>query len=216
MKIQKELEEYNQLYNDKVKENNNLKNIINKITLEKNNLSKKLESLTETLTKFESMKSIIINAFETMDYVQTSDMAKMLSRVKGAEKLIESLKSGYDETLNEMNEEINTLKNFIIELNYEFCNILENPSNINENIFAYSFMDSINIIKQTFKDNLIKLKKKIKINNIYTRSDKTFDDDEDDENINYENTKINTCRNIINDTNTQIQFSNKFLSEDIK
>ena len=216
MKIQKELEEYNQLYNDKVKENNNLKNIINKITLEKNNLSKKLESLTETLTKFESMKSIIINAFETMDYVQTSDMAKMLSRVKGAEKLIESLKSGYDETLNEMNEEINTLKNFIIELNYEFCNILENPSNINENIFAYSFMDSINIIKQTFKDNLIKLKKKIKINNIYTRSDKTFDDDEDDDNINYENTKINTCRNIINDTNTQIQFSNKFLSEDIK
>ena len=77
-------------------------------------------------------------------------------------------------------------------------------------------MDSINIIKQTFKDNLIKLKKKIKINNIYTRSDKTFDDDEDDDNINYENTKINTCRNIINDTNTQIQFSNKFLSEDIK
>ncbi len=161
MKIQKELEEYNQLYNDKVKENNNLKNIINKITLEKNNLSKKLESLTETLTKFESMKSIIINAFETMDYVQTNDMSKMLSRVKGAEKLIEALKGGYNESLKELMREITTLKNFIIDVNNEFCLILDNPCNIDENIYNISFLDSINLIKEAFKNNMNQLRAKI-------------------------------------------------------
>ena len=68
--------------------------MVNKLNTEKNNLS-------ETLNKFEAMKSIIINAFETMDYVQTNDMSKMLSRVKDAEKLIKALKYGYDESLKE-------------------------------------------------------------------------------------------------------------------
>ena len=47
------------------------------------------------------IEQIIINAFETMDYVQTNDMSKMLSRVKGAEKLIETLKHGYNESLED-------------------------------------------------------------------------------------------------------------------
>ena len=215
IKIKKELEEYYVLYKNTLKENSNLKNIINKITSEKNNLYKKLESLTETINKFESMKSIIINAFETMDYVQTSDMAKMLSRVKGAEKLIESLKGGYDDSLKEMSEEINCLKNFIIELNYEFCNILDNPSNINEDIYSLSFTDSISLIKETFKDNMIKLRKKIKNNEINTGSKKSVEEDDED-NINCEHININTNSNIINNTNSEIQISNKFLSEDIK
>ena len=58
--------------------------------------------VTETLNKFESMKSIIINAFEAIDYVQTNDMSTMLSRVKGAEKLIEALKGGYNDSLREL------------------------------------------------------------------------------------------------------------------
>ena len=210
-KIKKQKDFYDKQFTNLNKDNIYLKSVINKITMEKNNLELKLQNLNETISKFESMKSIIINAFEAIDYVQTNDMSKMLSRVKGAEKLIESLKGGYDDTLKEMNEEINTLKNFIIELNYEFCNILDNPSNINENICNYSFMDSINLIKKAFKDNMNKLKHKIKFNEINTASNKSFDEDDDNISIN-----TNSNSNIIGNTNSYNHISNKFLSEDIK
>ena len=107
------------------------------------------------------MKTIIINAFKAIDYVQTNDMSKMLSRIKGAEKLIESLKGGYNDSLEELMKEIATLKNFIIEVNNEFCSILDNPYNINENIYNISFLDSIKLIKEAFKSNMSQLRKKI-------------------------------------------------------
>ena len=150
-----------------------LKSVINKITIEKNNLQQKLQNLNETINKFESMKSIIINAFEAIDYVQTNDMSKMLSRVRGAEKLIEALKGGYNDSLKELMKEITTLKNFIIDINNEFCLILDNPCNIDENIYNISFLDSINLIKNAFKNNMIQLRKKIGYNN--SQSDCTIE-----------------------------------------
>ena len=138
-----------------------LKSVINKITIEKNNLQQKLQNLNETINKFESMKSIIINAFEAIDYVQTNDMSKMLSRVRGAEKLIEALKGGYNDSLKELMKEITTLKNFIIDINNEFCLILDNPCNIDENIYNISFFDSITLIKNAFKNNMNQLRAKI-------------------------------------------------------
>ena len=113
---------------------------------EKNNLS-------EALTKFESLKTIIINAFETMDYVQTNDMSKMLSRIKDAEKLIKTLKSGYEESLQEQTKEMNILKKFILDLNIEFCYILNKPCNIDENIYNFSLVIHSDLIKEAFKGN---------------------------------------------------------------
>ena len=107
------------------------------------------------------MKSVIINAFEAIDYVQTNDMSKMLTRVKGAEKLIETLKGGYNDSIKELMKEIKTLKNFIIDVNNEFCLLLDNPCNIDENIYNISFLDSINLIKETFKNNMNELRIKI-------------------------------------------------------
>ncbi len=85
----------------------------------------------------------------------------MLSRVKGAEKLIEALKGGYNDSLKELMKEITTLKNFIIDVNNEFCLILDNPCNIDENIYNISFLDSINLIKEAFKNNMNQLRAKI-------------------------------------------------------
>ena len=163
-KIKKQKDYYDKQFNTINKDNIYLKSVINKITIEKNNLEQKLQNLNETITKFESMKSIIINAFEAIDYVQTNDMSKMLSRVKGAEKLIEALKGGYNESLKELMKEITTLKNFIIDVNNEFCSILDNPCNIDENIYNISFFDSLNLIKNAFKNNMNQLRKKIGYN----------------------------------------------------
>jgi hypothetical protein len=161
-KIKKQKEYYDKQFENLQKDNTYLKSVLNTTTNEKNNLELKLKDLDETINKFESMKSILINAFEAIDYVQTNDMSKMLSRVKGAEKLIEALKGGYNDSLKELMKEINTLKNFIIELNNEFCLILDNPCNIDENIYNLSFLDSIDLIKNAFKNNMNQLKAKIR------------------------------------------------------
>ena len=163
-KTKQQKEYYEKQFASLSKDNLYLKSVINKITLEKNNLQKKLQNLNETVNKFESMKSIIINAFEAIDYVQTNDMSKMLSRVKGAEKLIEALKGGYNDSLKELMKEITTLKNFIIDVNNEFCLILDNPCNIDENVYNISFFDSLNLIKEAFKNNMNELRKKIGYN----------------------------------------------------
>ena len=170
-KIKKQKDYYDKQFDNINKDNIYLKSVINKITNEKNNLHQKLQNLSETINKFESMKSIIINAFEAIDYVQTNDMSKMLSRVKGAEKLIEALKGGYNDSLKELMKEITTLKNFIIDVNNEFCDILDNPCNIDENIYNISFFDSINLIKNAFKNNMNQLRKKIGYN---SQSDTSF------------------------------------------
>ena len=163
-KIKKQKDYYDKQFININKDNAHLKSVINKLTIEKNNLQQKLQNLNETVNKFESMKTIIINAFEAIDYVQTNDMSKMLSRVKGAEKLIEALKGGYNDSLKELMKEITTLKNFIIDVNNEFCSILDNPCNIDENIYNISFFDSINLIKNAFKNNMNQLRKKIGYN----------------------------------------------------
>ena len=211
MELKEEIDNKVKHTNEYIKENKNLKSLLNKMASEKNNLS-------EALTKFESLKTIIINAFETMDYVQTNDMSKMLSRVKGAEKLIETLKHGYNESLEELTKEIKILKNFIIELNNEFCYILNKPCNIDENIYNFSFTNSFSLIKEAFKGNMNLLKKIIYYNNITnSQSDKSY---EEDVNIYFDKLKnkdnyINFGENNNTDNNTY-ETNNKFVSEDIK
>jgi len=213
--LKKEIENKIQEQNEYIKENKNFKSIINKLTLEKNNLS-------ETLHKFESMKNIIINAFETMDYVQTNDMSKMLSRVKGAEKLIERLKCGYNESLEGLTKEMNILKKFVIELNNELCSIINKSCNIDENIYNFSFYDSFNLIKETFKGNFRLLKQMIYNNNSNkisnTLSDKSS---EDEDNICFENLNNKFNCNFFNENRNETNNifdinNNKFSSEDIK
>ena len=164
-----QLNKQKEFFNDQLsllsKENSNLKNIINKLTNEKNSLSKQLYQMNHTLNKFESMKSTIIKAFETIDYVQSNDMLKMLSRVKIAEKLIETLKGEYSESLKEYLLEISMLKHFLNDINSELCSLVENPSNISFNSFDMPFMESIEQIKEAFKNNIDKIKQNLGVKN---------------------------------------------------
>ena len=65
------------------------------------------------MNKFENMKSNIINAVEAIDHVQNNDMEKMLIRVKNTEKLIESLKCEYNESLRELSFQVSSFRNLI-------------------------------------------------------------------------------------------------------
>ena len=196
--------------NKKNKINLELKKTLS-LTQELNEIKLQNKNLTETLSKFESMKNIIINAFETMDYVQTNDMSKIFSRVKGAEKLIETLKFGYNESIKELNKENIILKNFILKINNEFCKTLNKQCNIDENIYNFSFIDSISLIKESFKKNFFILKKIIfNINNTNNNKSIEYNDD------NVYNENINNNNFFDYEENSEININNKFLSEDIK
>ena len=162
IKINKLKEFYDNQLSLSSKENSNLKNEINKLTNEKNILSNQLYHTNNTINKFESMKSTIINAFKAMDYVQSNDMVKMLSRVKVAEELTEILKGEYNESLKEYLLEITILKKFVNDINNELCMLIENPSNIEMDNNDNSFMEYIRQIKEVFKNNIDKIKQNLK------------------------------------------------------
>ena len=170
-KLKKQKEFYEQKISLLNKDNEYLTYVNNNIYFKKKNLELKLYSMNKTINKFEDMKSNIINAVEEIDYAQSNDMAKMLSRVKGAEKLIEALKGGYNESLRQLTFEISTLKNLIHEINNEICVLLDNPLNIENDVFEMPFKEAIDYYKKVFKNNIGMIKEKIAIIRFTTRQD---------------------------------------------
>ena len=125
--------------------------------------------MNKTINKFENMKSNIINAVEAIDYVQNTDMAKMLSRVKGAEKLIEALKGGYNESLRQLSLELSSYKNLIFEIHNEICVLLDNPYNIENKVYDMTYLDAIEYYKKIFKNNINLIKERFETNGIMSR-----------------------------------------------
>src|SRR5690606_13329779 len=88
-------------------------------------------------------------------------MLKLLSKVKGTEKLIETFKNGFNESLRELLFEISALKNFIYEVNSDIINCVKihtdnkfKFSEIEYGLLNMPFLDSVNKIKYIFKCNL--------------------------------------------------------------
>ena len=170
-KIKKQKDMYEQKLSLLNKNNEYLTYVNNKIYFKKKNLELKLYSMNQTINKFEDMKSNIINAVEAIDNAQSNDMAKMLTRVKGAEKLIETLKGGYNESLRELSLKVSSLKNLIYEIHNEISILLENPRTIEKNDNDMSFYDTIEYYKKIFKHNIRSLKDKMQMIDISTRQD---------------------------------------------
>ena len=105
------------------------------------------------------------NAVEVIDQAQNKDMAKMLNRVRNSEKLIETLKSEYNESLRDLSFKVSSFRNLIFEIHNEICILLEKPFNIENKINDLPFLEVINCLKKTFKNNLELLKEKINLNN---------------------------------------------------
>ena len=168
-KLKKQKEFYEQNLSTLNKDNEYLTYVNNKIYFKKKNLELKLYSMNKTINKFENMKSNIINAVEAIDYVQNTDMAKMLSRVKGAEKLIEALKGGYNESLRQLSLELSSYKNLIFEIHNEICVLLDNPYNIENKVYDMTYLDAIEYYKRIFKNNINLIKERFETNGIMTR-----------------------------------------------
>ena len=168
-KLKKQKEFYEQNLSTLNKDNEYLTYVNNKIYFKKKNLELKLYSMNKTINKFENMKSNIINAVEAIDYVQNTDMAKMLSRVKGAEKLIEALKGGYNESLRQLSLELSSYKNLIFEIHNEICVLLDNPYNIENKVYDMTYLDAIEYYKRIFKNNINLIKERFETNGIMSR-----------------------------------------------
>ena len=154
-----------------MKDNEYLTYVNNKIYYKKKNLELKLYSMNKTINKFEDMKSNLINAVEEIDYMQNNDMAKMLTRVNGAEKLIEGLKAGYNESLKQLASENSSMKNLIFEIHNDIYVLLDNPQNIDKNVYDMTFKEKIEYYKNVFKNNIRMLKEKIQMIGMISRQD---------------------------------------------
>ena len=139
-----------------------LTNKINKLTIDKRSIEEKYNKLSEAYTK--ASKSKIVNNVEIVDYVRQNDIGKSLSRLKGAEKLVEMLKNGYNESFRELLLEINCLKNFILEMHNDIKSLVDYPVEMNEEILNMPFLDCVSTVKMTFNKNLYLVRTKLGFN----------------------------------------------------
>ena len=141
-----------------------LTNKLNKLTLDKRTLEEKYTKVAEAYAKLTTNKSKVLNSIELTDYAKQNDLCKMLSKVRGAEKLTEMLKNGYNESFRELLFEISYLKNFILDVHNDIKQLIEEPSEINEELLNMPFLDSANQIKFVFNKNLLQLREKLGLN----------------------------------------------------
>lgn len=160
-KSSKQKDYYEKLMNNTKKENIHLNNKINKILLDKRALEEKYQSLIEMLNKNDINKTKIINTAEICDYVQKNNISKMIDRVKGAEKLVETLKGGYNDSLRELLFEISALKNFIFDYHTEITLLIDDYENLDKELLNMSFLDTVSNIKDIFNINIGKLKERL-------------------------------------------------------
>ena len=154
-------ENYDKQINQTKKENIYLNNKINKISLEKRALEEKYQSLTEMLNKQDLNKIKIINTVEMTEFIQKNNLLNTISKISGAEKLAQTLKGGYNDSLRELLFEISALKNFIYDYHVEIASLVENCEDLDKELLNMSFLDTVSNIKEIFNMNFSKLKNKL-------------------------------------------------------
>ena len=164
-KLSKQKEVYEKQSISLKNQNIYLNNKINKILLEKKNLEEKIIQMSENINKLNTVKIKMQNNSELIDYVASNNLSIMLSKVNGAEKLVETLKGGYNDSLRELLFEISALKNFIYDIHKEITLLIDCPVEINEDLLNLPFLDTVSSIKDIFNKNMNLLKAKIGLDN---------------------------------------------------
>jgi hypothetical protein len=154
-------EYYDKQINQTKKENIYLNNKINKISLEKRALEEKYQSLNEIINKHDLNKVKIINTVEMTEYIQKNSILNTVSKISGAEKLAQTLKGGYNDSLRELLFEISALKNFIYDYHIEIASLVDNNMDLDKEMLNMSFLDTVSNIKEIFNINFGKLKEKL-------------------------------------------------------
>ena len=152
---------YEKQINQTKKENIYLNNKINKISLEKRALEERYQSLNEMLNKLDLNKIKVINTVEMTEYIQKNNLLNMINKVSGAEKLAQTLKGGYNDSLRELLFEISALKNFLYDYHVEIASLVDDNEDLDKEMLNMSFLDTISNIKEIFNINMGKLKNKL-------------------------------------------------------
>ena len=160
-------ENYDKQISQIKKENIYLNNKINKISLEKRALEEKYQALNEMLNKHDLNKIKVINTVEMTEYIQKNNLLNMVSKVSGAEKLAQTLKGGYNDSLRELLFEISALKNFIYDYHVEIASLVDNNEDFDKEMLNMSFLDTVSNIKEIFNINMNKLKTKLGFSDIH-------------------------------------------------
>ena len=160
-------ENYDKQISQTKKENIYLNNKINKISLEKRALEEKYQALNEMLNKHDLNKIKVINTVEMTEYIQKNNLLNMVSKVSGAEKLAQTLKGGYNDSLRELLFEISALKNFIYDYHVEIASLVGNNEDFDKEMLNMSFLDTVSNIKEIFNINMNKLKTKLGFSDIH-------------------------------------------------
>ncbi len=164
-KLSKQKEVYEKQSISLKNQNIYLNNKMNKILLEKKSLEEKVIQMSETINKLNTIKTKMQNNSEMIEYVKNNNLSDLLSKINGAEKLVETLKGGYNDSLRELLFEISALKNFIYDIHKEITLLIDYPSEINDDLLNMPFLDSVSNIKEVFNKNMNLLKIKIGLDN---------------------------------------------------
>lgn len=148
---------------------NKYKTRLNFLQVEKKSFEEKYSKMAENYQKFfsklnQNNQNNFVHKTANLDIsntVKKNDLIKILSRVNGTEKLIETIKNGYNESLRELLFEISALKNFVLEINNEIIEYatkldLKGLVSLEGNFINMPFMDSITKIKYALKANIKK------------------------------------------------------------
>ena len=219
-KLSKQKEVYEKQSISLKNQNIYLNNKMNKILLEKKNLEEKIIQMSENINKLNTVKIKMQNNSEMIDYVASNNLSIMLSKVNGAEKLVETLKGGYNDSLRELLFEISALKNFIYDIHKEITLLIDYPVEINEDLLNLPFLDTVSSIKDIFNKNMNLLKAKIGFDN---KDEINFDNLKNFTSLKIENisdslnNKISKENNLIkNEDNEDNNNDNKLLVENLQ
>lgn len=148
---------------------NKYKNRLNILQVEKKSFEEKYSKMAENYQKFfsklnQNNQNVVFHKPANLDIsntVKKNDLIKILSKVNGTEKLIETIKNGYNESLRELLFEISALKNFILEINNEIVEYgvkldLKGLMPLESNFINMPFLDAIPKIKYALKTNIRK------------------------------------------------------------
>jgi hypothetical protein len=146
-----------------------LNNKCNTLVIEKKSIEEKLNKISENYQKIINKNNFHFKAnnhIDMIDNLKRNDTIKLLSKVKGTEKFIDTLKNGFNESLRELLFEISALKNFIYEMHLELVNIVKQKQSATEleyNLLSLPFLDTVSKIKSVFRQNFERLSDKNKI-----------------------------------------------------
>jgi hypothetical protein len=145
------------------------KNKINSLQVEKKSFEEKYSKMAENYQKFFTklnQNNTNINILkpaniEFSNFNKKNDICKILGKVNGTEKLIQTIKGGYNESLRELLLEISAMKNFILDLNNEIIKHAEKLDlkglvKLDNCFINMPFLDSIVKIKYAFRINITK------------------------------------------------------------